>query len=132
MASGYIPPNRRVTRLVHEQVSSPLNERMVTPGAPNSHFKGWLLIPCLVCLCLGRRYAESGWDDLRRTRSMPSTDTLLRRLKKIRSDDAYSMLVQANDGVIPLPDARTRCHRLRRQVLRQVPSQTDPKRLGKA
>lgn len=98
--SGYMPPNRRVTRLVYNQASSILNEHLVFPSAPNCHFKREELIKCLVYLSSGRRYAESGLEDLRCTRKAPSADTLLRRLKKVKSDDAYGMLVQANDEVI--------------------------------
>lgn len=107
-----MPPSRRVTRLVYKQAFPILNEHLAIPGAPNSHFKGWLLIRCLVYLCLGKRYAESGLDDLRCTREAPSADTLLRRLKRIRSDDAHRMLVHANDELI---------RRLKRRRLFRLP-----------
>ena len=107
-----MPPNRRVTRLVYKQASSILDEHLTMPGAPNSLFKSWLLVRCLVYLCLGKRYAESGLDDLRCTRRAPSADTLLRRLKMLKSDDAHSMLVQANDELI---------RRLKRRRLFRLP-----------
>lgn len=95
-----MPPNRRVARLVYKQAFPILNERLVIPGAPNSHFKTEELLESLVFLSLGKRYAESGLEDLACTREAPSADTLLRRLKTVESDDAYDMLVQANDEVI--------------------------------
>ncbi len=95
-----MPPNRRVTRLVYKQAFPILSEHLIIPGAPNSHFKSEELLECLVYLSLGKRYAESGLEDLACTRAAPSSDTLLRRLKMVKSDDAYSMLVQANDEVI--------------------------------
>ena len=95
-----MPPNRRVTRLLYKQAFSMLNEHLVMPGAPNSHLRSEELLESLVYLSLGRRYAESGLEDLRCTREAPSADTLLRRLKMIGSDGAYTALVRANDEVI--------------------------------
>ncbi len=95
-----MPPNRRIRRLVYKRAFSILNEHLVIPSAPNCHYKTEELVQCLVYLSLGKRYAESGLDDLACTREAPSADTLLRRLKIVKSDDAYDMLVQANDEVI--------------------------------
>ena len=95
-----MPPNRRVTRLVYKQAFPILSERLVIPGAPNSHFKSEELLESLVYLSLGKRYAESGLEDLACTRETPSADTLLRRLRMVKSEDAQAMLVQANDEVI--------------------------------
>jgi len=100
-ASGYMPPSRRVCRLVYKQASAILDEHLVIPSAPNSHFKSDELVRCLIYLSIGKRYAESGLEDLGCTRESPSADTLLRRLKMMKSsEDAYSMLVQANDEVL--------------------------------
>jgi hypothetical protein len=95
-----MPPNRRVARLVYKQAFPILNEHLAIPAAPNSHFKSEELLESLVYLSLGKRYAESGLEDLRCTREAPSSDTLLRRLKMVKSEDAHGMLVQANDEVI--------------------------------
>ncbi len=95
-----MPPNRRVTRLVYKQAFPTLKEHLIIPGAPNSHYKSEELLQCLVYLSLGKRYAESGLEDLACTREVPSADTLLRRLRIVKSDEAYDMLVQANDEVI--------------------------------
>ncbi len=96
-----MPPNRSACRLVYKQAFPILNEYLAIPSAPNCRFKMEQLIECLVYLSLGKRYAESGLEDLRCTRKAPSADTLLRRLKMVKSsDDAYGMLVQANDEVI--------------------------------
>jgi hypothetical protein len=95
-----MPPNRRICRLVYKRAFPILNEHLVISSAPNCHFKSEELLQCLVYLSIGKRYAESGLDDLAYTREAPSADTLLRRLKKVKSDDAYGMLVKANDEVI--------------------------------
>jgi hypothetical protein len=95
-----MPPNRRICRLVYKRAFPILNEHLVIPSAPNCHFKSEELAQCLIYLSLGKRYAESGLEDLACTREAPSADTLLRRLKKVKSDDAYAMLVQTNDEVI--------------------------------
>jgi putative transposase len=95
-----MPPNRRVTRLLYKQAFSMLNEHLVMHEAPNSYIRNEELLESLAYLSLGRRYAESGLEDLRCTREAPSADTLLRRLKMIGSDEAYTALVRANDEVI--------------------------------
>lgn len=74
-ACGYTPPNRRVTRLLYKQAFSMLNGHLVMPGAPNSRFGSEGLLESLVYLSLGRRYAESGLEDLRCTGEVPSADT---------------------------------------------------------
>lgn len=118
-----MPPNRRVARLVYKQAFPILNEHLVIPGATNCHFKGEDILESLVYLSLGKRYAESGLEDLRCTREAPSADQLLRRLKKLKSDEAYAMLVQANDELI----RRLRRRRVfRKPVLAAVDLSDDP------
>jgi hypothetical protein len=99
-------------RLVYKQAFPILNEHLAIPGAPNSHYKSEELLESLVYLSLGKRYAESGLEDLSCTREAPSSDTLLRRLKMVKSEDAQAMLVQANDELI---------RKLRRRRLFRLP-----------
>ena len=99
-AVGYMPPKDRVNRLMYNRALSTLNEHLIIPSASNSHFKKEQLIESLLYLSVEERYAESGLEDLACTREAPSADTLLYRLKKIESQDAYGMLIQANDSVI--------------------------------
>jgi putative transposase len=99
-AVGYMPPRDRVNRLMYNRALSTLNEHLIIPSASNSHFKPEQLIESLLYLSVEERYAESGLEDLACTREAPSADTLLYRLKKIESRDAYKMLIQANDSVI--------------------------------
>ena len=77
-----------------------MTEHLIIPGASDSHFKGRDLIESLLYLPVEKRYAESGLEDLASTREAPSADTLLYRLKRIESQDAYRMLTQANDSVL--------------------------------
>src|SRR5487761_580445 len=96
-----MPPKDRVSRLVYNLALSTLNEHLVIPSAPNSHFKNDDIMQSLLYLSMEERYAESGLDDLACTGKddTPSADTLLYRLKKLDSKQAYSMLVSANDSV---------------------------------
>jgi hypothetical protein len=100
-AVGYTPPRDRVARVAYNRALSTLNEHLVIPSAPNSHFSGEELNESLLYLSVEERYAESGLEDLACTRDeAPSADTLLYRLKKLGSDDAHRMLVDANDAII--------------------------------
>jgi hypothetical protein len=73
----------------------------VIPTASNTRFSGEELNESLLYLSAEERYAESGLEDLLAcTREAPSADTLLYRLKKLESGDAYEMLVDANDEII--------------------------------
>lgn len=97
-----MPPKDRVSRLVYKQALSALEEHLVIPSAPNSHYENRGILESLVYLSIEERYAESGLEDLASTRSesTPSADTLLYRLKKLDRKQAYSMLVSANDSVL--------------------------------
>jgi len=95
-----MPPRDRVNALAYNRALSTLAEHLIIPGASNSHFKGRDLIEPLLYLSVEKRYAESGLEDLACTREAPSADTLLYRLKKIESEDAFRMLTQANDSVL--------------------------------
>lgn len=96
-----MPPKDRVSKLVYKQALSALEEHLVIPSAPNSHYKNRDILQSLVYLSIEERYAESGLEDLASTRQdhTPSADTLLYRLKKLDRKQAYSMLVSANDSV---------------------------------
>lgn len=95
-----MPPRDRVNALAYNRALSTLAEHLIIPGASNSHFKGRDLIESLLYLSVEKRYAESGLEDLACTREAPSADTLLYRLKKIESEDAFRMLTQVNDSVL--------------------------------
>jgi Transposase DDE domain len=98
-----MPPKDRVSRLVYKQALSALEEHLVIPSAPNSHYKNKDILESLVYLSIEERYAESGLEDLSSTRqeSTPSADTLLYRLKKLSDwKQAYSMLISANDSAL--------------------------------
>lgn len=97
-----MPPKDRVSRLVYNQALSALDEHLVIPSAPNSHYKNSDILESLVYLSIEERYAESGLEDLSSARPehTPSADTLLYRLKKLDSKQAYSMLVSTNDAVL--------------------------------
>lgn len=81
---------------------SALEEHLVIPSAPNSHYKNKDILESLVYLSIEERYAESGLEDLASTRQehTPSADTLLHRLKKLDRKQAYPMLVSANDSIL--------------------------------
>jgi hypothetical protein len=97
-----MPPKDRVSRLVYKEALSTLEEHLVIPSAPNSHYKDRDILESLIYLSIEERYAESGLEDLCSTRQegTPSADTLLYRLKKVDSRQAYCMLVSANDSVL--------------------------------
>jgi uncharacterized protein YbcC (UPF0753/DUF2309 family) len=97
-----MPPKDRVSRLVYKQALSALEEHLVIPSAPNSHYKNRDILESLVYLSIEERYAESGLEDLATTRPehTPSADTLLYQLKKLERKQAYSMLTSANDSVL--------------------------------
>jgi hypothetical protein len=97
---GYTPPRDRVARVAYNRGLSTLNEHLVIPSASNSHFTRETLNECLLYLSAEERYAESGLEDLACTRDVPSSDDLLYRLKKMKSDDAHRMLMDANDALI--------------------------------
>lgn len=97
---GYTPPRDRVARVAYNLGLSTLNEHLVIPSPSNSHFKGETLNECLLYLSAEERYAESGLEELACTRDVPSSDDLLYRLKKMTSDDAHRMLMDANDALI--------------------------------
>ena len=99
---NYMPPKDRVSRLVYNRALSALDEHLVMPSAPNSHYKNKDIIESLVYLSIEERYAESGLEDLATTRpeNTPSADTLLYRLKKLDNKQAYGMMVSANDSVL--------------------------------
>lgn len=99
-AVGYMPPRERVGRLAYNRALSTLNEHLVIPSASNSHFSNEQVIESLLYLTVEGKYAESGLEDLACTKDVPSADTLLYRLKKIESRDAYMMLISANDAII--------------------------------
>lgn len=86
--------------MMYNLALSTLCEHLVIPSASNSHFKPRQLVECLLYLSVEGRYAESGLEDLACTREAPSADTLLYRLKKVEGQDAYEMLIQANDSII--------------------------------
>ncbi len=96
------PPKDRVSRLVYKQALSALEEHLVIPSAPNSHYNNRDILESLVYLSIEERYAESGLEDLASTRQehTPSADTLLYRLKKLDRKQAYAMLISANDSVL--------------------------------
>jgi hypothetical protein len=98
----YMPPKDRVSRLVYKQALSALQEHLVIPSAPNSHYKNRDILESLVYLSIEERYAESGLEDLASTRLeyTPSADTLLYRLKKLDRKQAYAMLISANDSIL--------------------------------
>ncbi len=100
-----------------------LSEHLIILGAPNSHFKNEELLESLVYLSLGKRYAESGPEDLKCTREVPSADTLLRRLRIVDSENAHAMLVQANEEVIRKSRRRRVC---RTPVLVAIDFSDDP------
>jgi hypothetical protein len=97
---GYTPPKDRVARVAYNRGLSTLNEHLVIPSASNTHFTRETLNECLLYLSAEERYAESGLEDLACTREVPSSDALLYRLKKLKSDDAHRMLIDANDAII--------------------------------
>ena len=96
----YTPPRDRVARVAYNRGLSTLNEHLVIPSASNTHFTREALNECLLYLSAEERYAESGLEDLGCTREVPSSDDLLYRLKKLKSDDAHRMLMDANDAII--------------------------------
>ena len=97
-----MPPKDRVSKLVYKQALSALEEHLVIPTAPNSHYKNEDILESLIYLSIEERYAESGLEDLTSTRpeSTPSADTLLRRIRTLDTRQAYSMLISANDVVL--------------------------------
>lgn len=95
-----MPPRERVNNAAYNLGLSILNEYLVMPSASNSHFTNGQMAESLLYLSVAERYAELGLEDLACTREIPSADTLLYRLKRLKSDDAYSMLVGANDAII--------------------------------
>ena len=97
---GYTPPRDRVARVAYNRGLSTLNEHLVIPSASNTHYTGETLNECLLYLSAEERYAESGLEELACTREVPSSDDLLYRLKKLKSDDAHRMLMGANDALI--------------------------------
>lgn len=98
----YTPPKDRVSKLVYKEAMSALEEHLVIPSAPNSHYKNKDILESLIYLSIEERYAESGLEDLASTRRerSPSADTLLYRLKKLDRKEAYPMLVSANDFIL--------------------------------
>jgi hypothetical protein len=97
---GCTPPRERVSGLMYNLAFSTLCEHLVIPSASNSHFKPRQLVECPLYLSVEGRYAESGLEGLACTCEAPSADTLLYRLKKVKSHDAYEMLIQVNDSII--------------------------------
>ena len=95
-----MPPKDRVNRLVYNLALSTLNEHLVMPSASNAHFTNEQMAESLLYLSIEERYAESGLEDLACTREVPSADTLLYRLKKLKCEDAHRMLIGANDTII--------------------------------
>jgi Transposase DDE domain len=101
MATECVPPRDRVSGFTYNFALSTLNEHLVMPSAPNARFTNEQMVESLVYLSVEERYAESGLEDLLFiTRGMPSADTLLYRLKKLRSEDAHGMLSRANDVIV--------------------------------
>ena len=98
--SGYMPPNREINELSYKRALQTLNQHFKLHCAPNSQHTKEQLIQSLLYLTVNKAYAESGLQNLACTRTAPSADTLLRRLKSVSWKDAYNMLVEANDQVI--------------------------------
>ena len=112
-----------MSRVAHNLALSTQNEHLVIPSASNVHFSGEQLNESLLYLSAEERYAESGLEDLACTREAPSADTLLYRLKRLRSEDVHGMLIQANDRV--LEELRKRGF-FRRPVVAAIDLTDDP------
>jgi hypothetical protein len=85
-----MPPKDRVSKFVYDRALSALEEHVVIPSAPNTHYKNRNILERLTYLSIEQRYAESGLEDLATTRpeNTSSADTLLYRLKKLDSKQA--------------------------------------------
>jgi hypothetical protein len=98
--SGYMPPTREIHDLAYKKALSTLNQHFKIPCAQNSKYTTEQLNQTLIYLTVKKAYAESGLQNLACTHKAPSADTLLRRLKSLKSKDAYTMLTEANDEII--------------------------------
>lgn len=98
--SGYMPPNKKINQLSYKKALSTLNNHFQIPCAPNSQYTKEQLVESLVYLTVESTYAESGLQNLACTHKAPSADTLLRRVESICQENAYNMLIEANNSII--------------------------------
>jgi len=88
-----------------------MNKHVKIPTAPNCVYSRETIHRCLIHLSVNERYAESGLEYLQ---TAPSADAFLYRLKMLDYDEAYSMMVNANNALI---DVVARKGILRKRVI---------------
>jgi putative transposase len=74
-----------------------MDKHVKIPTAPNCIYGREAIHRCLIHLSLNEHYAETGLEYLHHA---PSADAFLYRLKMLDPDEAYSMMVDANNALI--------------------------------
>ncbi|MEM3128481.1 MAG: hypothetical protein QW769_05695 [Nitrososphaerales archaeon] len=97
-SSTHAVHNVSACQQAYHAVLNLMNKHVKIPTAPNCIYSMEMLHKCLIYLSMNQHYAESGLGYLHL--HAPSADAFLYRLKKLDYEQAYSMMIEANNALI--------------------------------